>query len=187
MASWYYHRNTRQACSNTVVSLHASRLISYQIDINVAPPKVEIVTTYPAKIAMATTEHNEQRWRRLYTASPSLWMRTSKLTWSQATLLRDCSKHITLLANSETHQTRHFGRHYQQCITLTHGKDGDCNHEDTCTDHTDRSFALPPQALSLCGLKCFLSIISPSLLLFFSVLNLFYSLSTADPCVTPPV
>lgn len=55
------------------------------------------------------------------------------------------------------------------------------------TDHTDRSSALPPQALSLCGLKCFLSLISSSLLLllFLSVLNLFYSLGTADRVLIP--
>lgn len=53
------------------------------------------------------------------------------------------------------------------------------------TDHTDRSSALPPQALSLCGLKCFLSLISSSLFLFLSMLNLFYSLGTADRVLIP--
>lgn len=52
------------------------------------------------------------------------------------------------------------------------------------TDHTDSSSALPPQALSLCGLKCFLSLISSSLL-FLSMLNLFYSLGTADRVLIP--
>lgn len=64
-ASWHYHHDTSQECSNTaaVVSLRAAR-------------QVEIVTTHPAKNRHLSI-HNEQM-------TSTLHRDTSKTIWSQA-------------------------------------------------------------------------------------------------------
>lgn len=84
------------------------------------------------------------------------------------TSMCDCHKHTLyhLDNSSEMHQTRLWVTLVKTQRRNTWGR---IDRSGPPINHTDRSSALPPQALSLCGLKFFLSfsLISPSLLLLF--------------------